>query len=206
MFYCPLRRSLRLIAIYAILCLSWVGFADWVAPKFIAAAYNERSLAILNSVFQGRRTLPVEHYLDRWSVIAVATLLAAVLHLVIVLFLCGIDRKHRIQFLDSARPYSHADARLAAFSAAFLALAVLSGPRGDYKAYLNEWMAVLGGGDPWELRASGFNAYGPLFNLLAPLVWVNPLANKLLFAFSYLVYVIWLIKVFAPRQGFVALS
>ena len=51
-----------------------------------------------------------------------------------------------------------------------------------------------------------FNAYGPLFNVLAPLVWVNPLANKLLFAFSYLVYVIWLIKDFAPRRGFVALS
>ena len=42
--------------------------------------------------------------------------------------------------------------------------------------------------------------------MLAPLVWVNPLANKLLFAFSYLVYVIWLIKDFAPRQGFVAVS
>ena len=51
-----------------------------------------------------------------------------------------------------------------------------------------------------------FNAYGPLFNVLAPLAWVNPLANKLLFAFSYLVFVIWLIKDFAPRQGFVALS
>ena len=51
-----------------------------------------------------------------------------------------------------------------------------------------------------------FNAYGPLFNALAPLVWVNPLANKLLFAFSYLAYVIWLIKDLAPRQGLVTLS
>ena len=50
------------------------------------------------------------------------------------------------------------------------------------------------------------NTYGPLFNVLAPLVWINPLANKLLFAFSYLVYVIWLIKDFAPRRGLVALS
>ena len=50
-----------------------------------------------------------------------------------------------------------------------------------------------------------FNAYGPLFNVLAPLVWVNPLANKLLFAFSYLVYVVWLIKDFAPRRGFYSL-
>jgi hypothetical protein len=45
-----------------------------------------------------------------------------------------------------------------------------------------------------------------LFNVLAPLAWINPLANKLLFAFSYLVYVIWLIKDLAPRREFVALS
>ena len=37
-------------------------------------------------------------------------------------------------------------------------------------------------------------------------MWVNPLANKLLFAFSYLAYVIWLIKDFAPHRGLVALS
>jgi hypothetical protein len=50
------------------------------------------------------------------------------------------------------------------------------------------------------------NAYGPLFNTLAPLVWINPLANKLLFAFLYLVYVIWLVKDFAPREGLVSRS
>jgi Glycosyltransferase family 87 len=42
--------------------------------------------------------------------------------------------------------------------------------------------------------------------VLAPLVWVNPLANKLLFAFSYLVYVIWLVKDFAARRGVVTFS
>jgi len=45
-----------------------------------------------------------------------------------------------------------------------------------------------------------------LFNALAPLVWLNPLTNKLLFALSYLVYVIWLIKDFALRRGFTTLS
>ena len=45
-----------------------------------------------------------------------------------------------------------------------------------------------------------------MFNLLAPLVWVNVLANKLLFSFSYLVYVVWLIKDFGPRRGFVVFS
>src|SRR5690348_2602418 len=80
------RLSLRLIAIYAIMCLFWVGFADWLAPNIISAAYDERNLSILNWVFQGR-SFPVEHYVDRWNVIAAAALLAAVLHLVIVLFI-----------------------------------------------------------------------------------------------------------------------
>ena len=131
MFHCPLRLSLRLIAIYAIMCLFWVGFADWVAPNIIDAAYDERNPWILNWDFRGY--IPVEHYYrDRWSVIAAGALLAAVLHLVIVLFICGIDRKHRVRFLDAARPRSHANAVLVIFSAAFLALAVLIGARGDY--------------------------------------------------------------------------
>ena len=89
-------------------------------------------------------------------------------------------------------------------------MTVLSWAQGDYKYfYLDEWMVVLGGHDPWLCgtpRNPTCNSYGPLFNALAPLVWVNPLANKLLFAFSYLAYVIWLIKDLAPRRGLVALS
>jgi Uncharacterised nucleotidyltransferase/Glycosyltransferase family 87 len=102
--------------------------------------------------------------------------------------------------------FAHCNVVLVTFSAAFLALAVLSGLLGDYRAYVMEWIAVLGGRDPWDLAAYPINAYGPLFNALALLVWVNPLANKLLFAFSYLVYVIWLVKVFAPRRGLDAFS
>src|SRR5215472_8641488 len=61
-----LRLSLRLITIYAIVCLFWVGFVDWVAPNIIAAAYDDRDLPILNWVFRDR-SLPVEHYIDRWN-------------------------------------------------------------------------------------------------------------------------------------------
>jgi hypothetical protein len=208
MFHCPLRLSLRLIAFYAIVCLLWIRFADWIAPNIIAAAYDERNLWITNWGFRGYQSFPV-HYRDRWSVIATAALLAAALHLVIVLFICGIDRKHRGRFPDATRPHSHANAALVVFSAAFLALTVFSGAHGDYNSYLDEWIVVLGGGDPWRgllFNVYPFNAYGPLFNVMAPLVWINPLTNKVLFAFCYLVYVIWLIKDFAPRQGFVALS
>ena len=108
----------------------------------------------------------------------------------------------------------------------FLAVTVLSWAsywaHGDYWGYLDEWMVVLGGRNPWLcLREvclnwpedpttlgsrTGFNPYGPLFNALAPLVWVNPLTNKLLFAFLYLAYVTWLIKDLAPRRGLITLS
>src|SRR5262249_25784365 len=137
---------------------------------------------------------------------ATAALLAAALHLVIVLFIWGIDRRHRVRFFDGARPYSYVNAVLFVFSVAFLALAVLSGVQGDYKDHLVEWMDVLRGSDPWEMRSTSYNAYGPLFNVLAPLTWINALANKLLFAFAYLVYVVWLTKVLAPRRGVNALS
>ena len=207
--------------IYAIVCLLWIGFADGIAPNIISAAYNERSLSVLNWFFKSHRSLPLEHYLDRWSVFAAAVLIAIVLHLAIVLFIGRIDRKHRLP--DTTRACSRINFILIAFSAAFFAVTVLSWAQGDYYYfYLDEWRVVLGGRDPWlcmreiclnwpenpttlESRTH-FNSYGPLFNALAPLVWVNPLANKLLFAFSYLAYVIWLIKDLAPRRGLVTLS
>ena len=97
MFHCPLRLCSRMR--FMRLCLYWVRFADRVASNIIATAYDQRSLSILNWVFQGRRSLPVEHYLDRCSTYAAAVLLAAVLHFVIVLFICGIfSRRKQLQF------------------------------------------------------------------------------------------------------------
>jgi Glycosyltransferase family 87 len=190
-----------LIATYAVLCLIWAWFSYGVVPNVITAAYNERSLTVLKWLLQGHESAPIEHYLDRWSDIATAVQIATILHLGIVLFIQTIDRKHRLLFLPRADQYTNIV--LIAFAAAFLALTILSGVHGDYTAYLLEWKVVLAGHIPWKSRP--INAYGPLFNVLAPLVWVNPLANKLLFAASYLVYVVWLIKDFAPRRALVAL-
>jgi hypothetical protein len=199
-----LGRLLFLIATYAALWLFWMGFANGVAPDIIAAAYDGRSLSVLNWVFQGHRSLPLEHYLESWSAIAAAVQIAMILHLVIVLLIKSIDRKNRFLLLKTAKAKLFTNFILIAFSAAFLALTALSWIHADYRAYLFEWMTVLAGRNPWLYRP--LNAYGPLFNTLAPLVWVNPLANKLLFAFSYLVYVVWLIKDFAPRQGLIVVS
>jgi hypothetical protein len=186
--------------IYAAVGLLWIGFAKWIAPDIIAAAYHERGLSVLNWAFQGHRSLPIEHYLDRWSMMAAAVQIAMSLHLMIVLFIRRTEYKYRIVLHKTLGADLRTNFVLNVFSAAFLALTVLSWIRGDYRDYLDEWVTVLAGRIPW---LNPLNAYGPLFNVLAPLVWVNPLANKLLFAFSYLVYVVWLIKDFAPRRGLV---
>jgi len=44
------------------------------------------------------------------------------------------------------------------------------------------------------------NAYGPLFNVLAGLAWLNPLAPKLLFAYGYVLFAIGLIEGFMARR------
>jgi hypothetical protein len=194
-------QAVPLIAIYTALCLIWAWFSYGVVPNVITAAYNERSLSVLKWLFRGHGPAPIEHYLDRWSEIATAVQIAMILHLGVVLFIQSIDRKHRLLFLPRADLYTNIV--LIAFAAAFLALTILSGVHGDYTAYLLEWKVILAGHIPWGSRP--INAYGPLFNVLAPLVWVNPLANKLLFAFSYLLYVVWLIKDFAPRRALIAL-
>src|SRR5262245_6728718 len=196
-----MARFLPLIAIYATFCMVWGAIAQWNAPTIIAAAYDGRIPLILNSGFQ--RSSRVEDYLDRWSDIAGAIQLAVILHLLIVLFIGAVDRKHRALALGTARVNSRINVILVVFSAAFLAVTILAGVRGDYGAYLLEWKNILGGRNPWH--GVPYNAYGPLFNVLAPLIWITPLANKLLFAFAYLVYLIWLIKDFGRGRGLVVL-
>ena len=144
---------------------------------------------------------------------ASAMALAVILHLVIVLLIAAIDSKKPGAPLEFAGSDSFVNVVLIVFSAAFLALTVLSGDQWDYPNFLGHWIDVLEGRDPWDYAhkldyTNNYDphAYGPLFNLLAPLVWLNPLANKLLFAFSYLVFVIWLIKDYGPRRGLVTFS
>src|SRR5262245_35899753 len=95
MFHRGLRQLLPLIAIYTALSLFWMGFANGVAPNIILAAYNERTLPILNWIFEGHRSLPVEHYLASWSAITGAVQIATILHLAIVILIINMDRQHR---------------------------------------------------------------------------------------------------------------
>lgn len=193
------RRPLTSLAIlaYAVLGACWAAFAWWAVPPVIEAAYQGRSLAVLNRVFQRASRHPLEHYLGLWSDLAGAVLIAGALHLAFVLIVVRLGR-------EKGPGEARANLVLILFGAAFLALTVLSGPRHDYVAYLQEWDVVLRGGDPWWIlpeRNAPLNAYGPLFNVLALLVWVNPLAPKLLFACGYILFVAWLLKNCATRGG-----
>ena len=201
-----ITSSLPVIAIYAAFCFVLAGFAHWILPPIIAAAYP-----ILNWGLHSGSSLPVDHYLDRWSVISRTLQLAAMLHLIIILFIRAIDSKRSSSPIEIERANSQINLVLIVFSAAFLTVSILSQARGDYNAYIREWTDLLGGFDPWtwiiDLTFTHYgNAYGPLFNVLAPLLWFTPLASKLLFSFTYIVYVIWLIKDFGADRGLVALS
>ena len=82
----------------------------------------------------------------------------------------------------------------------------LSGLCHDYYFYLQMWYEVREGHDPWFHRPRDrtgcvpLNAYGPLFNLLAGLSWVNPLAPKLLFAYAYVLFAVSQIKCFTASR------
>jgi hypothetical protein len=194
------------IAVYVFLGTAWAAFAHFIAPHIIVAAHANRSFSMLNRIFQGNRDLPVEHYLHSWNLFTGAIDIALVLHFVIVLFIASIDRRHKLRLRDAAKTNANTNIVLIAFSAVFLTTTAITGfSKGDYGDYDIEWTSILNGQNPWNLDDI-LNAYGPLFNVLAPMTWLNPLFNKLLFAFSYLVYVIWLIRVHGPRCSFDASS
>lgn len=190
------------IAVYVVLGVCWAVFAWRVVPPIIAAAHQGRSLAVLNRVFQRASRHPLEHYLGLWSALAGAVLIAGALHLAMVLVIVRLGR-------DRSPGATRVDLVLILFGAAFLALTVLSGPRHDYVADLQIWDVVLAGNDPWWIlpeRNAPLNAYGPLFNGLAVVAWVNPLAPKLLFAFGYILFVVWLLQDFATSRGLAGFS
>jgi hypothetical protein len=204
-----LGRARSIVVLYAALGAGWVGVSRGLVPPIIAGAFEGRSLSVLNRFFRGRTPHPVEHYLAIWNVFSEAVLIAGALHLAIVLVVGRLVRRHHAA---EARDVGGINVRsgrlLIAFAMAFLVVTVLSGPRHDYVADLEIWDAVLRGDDPWWLVAGGripLNAYGPLFNALAGLAWVNPMAPKLLFAFSYLAFVIWLVEDAGVRRGVVGL-
>lgn len=75
-------------------------------------------------------------------------------------------------------------------------LAIVTGFRHDYVAFTLQWGAILQGKDPWDLDDSiPVNAYGPLFNTIAFIFAIHPLAPKLLFNLAWFGSATYLAKV-----------
>jgi hypothetical protein len=182
--------------LYALTAAAWSLVASTLGPALIRAAYEGRSLPLLNRVFQRRIPHPVEHYLALWHSFWESVLLAWLFHLVVVLVVVATNR---------GRPGTRRlDGWLIGLALAFLMFTVASGPRQDYVAFLEIWAAVRDGRDPWwvhERWGYPLNAYGPLFNVLALPAMVNPLAPKLLFALAHCVFTVLLVKRGMARAG-----
>jgi glycosyl transferase family 87 len=201
------RRLHALVMLYVALALGWVAFARWIVPPLLI---EERPGRILAFVKRSIQNVPApfltRDILGCWREFSEAVLIALVLHLSIVLILRREDlRGAEGRASADARPGRHGRFVLLIVPLAFLAVTVLSGARHDYFLYLQMWYEVRLGHDPWftVFGINGempLNAYGPLFNLLAALSWVNPLAPKLLFAYGYILFVISQIKGFTASR------
>jgi hypothetical protein len=195
------RRMVGLLALHGTLIAGWLGLACWVAPPLIIAALEGRSIGILNRLMQGMGSgARAEPTLKAWRELSWAVAIAGLLHLSIVLLIDRLDhRRTKPAGAGSAALSRATNFALGLLALAFLAGTILKGTIQDYHFYLAMWREVRLGHDPWFLVVGVFgkyplNAYGPLFNVLAIPAWINPLLPKLLFAYSYLLLAVWLIK------------
>jgi hypothetical protein len=160
--------------------------ADWFLPDIIADAYAGKGPGRLVGFFATRRDRhSLDHYLTLWRNFRNAGLIAAAFYGIILIL------------IDWLIKHASMRAWMVSFAAVFLAMTVLWGPRQDYVAHLKIWDEVNVGHDPWWIQPESgivLNAYGPLFEALAPLAWLNPLGPKILFAFVYLIYAVWIMK------------
>ncbi len=160
--------------------------ADAVVPKVIADAYAGTGPSKLVRFFESRRGRhSLGHYLTLWSDFRNACLIAAGAYGVLLVIVQNLLHDARMR------------AGMVVFAAAFLAMTVLWGPRQDYVAHLKIWDEVNAGRDPWWIQPDSgivLNAYGPLFEMLAPIARFNPLGPKILFATSYLIYAVCVLR------------
>jgi hypothetical protein len=191
------------VALDAAFALGWAGFARWIVPPLLVAEHPGRLIQALKQYLMPPPVLFLNQDLfGRWREFSEAVLFAVALHLTIVVMLSRSDRRAAGEGLArDDRAAGRTNLALNLLAAAFLAVTVLSGTFQDYYFYLEMWYHVRHGQDPWFLvfgedGGAPLNAYGPLFNPLAGLAWINPLAPKLLFAFAYLLFATSAIKGF----------
>jgi hypothetical protein len=189
------------VTLYLALGLAWAAFARWVVPPMLAAEHPgpfaealKRFLHVPPVVFLCQ-DLP-----GRWREFSMAVGIAIALHLTIVLILGWRDRG-----TDVRGPSRRMNLAPGILAAAFLAVAALLPIRQDYYFYLHMWYQVRDWEDPWFLVSgqnglAPLNAYGPLFNPLAVLAWLNPVAPRLLFSYAYILFAIGMTHGFAAGR------
>jgi hypothetical protein len=201
------RRLYTLVALYAALTVGWSAFAACVVPPFLVADYPGSTVAAVKRyLHQCASPYLARDTVGRWREFAGAVLIAIVLHMTIVLILRWFDlRAAEGRSASDVRADHRTSILLSIISLVFLAVTIDWGPIHDYYFYLQMWYEVRQGHDPWFLVVGQngivpLNAYGPLFNLLAALMWIVPLAPKLLFAYAYILFSVWQIKSFTTSR------
>ena len=186
-----------MIAVYAALAVGWAALARWVVPPLLIEEDPGRIvLALQRYIRNPPAPFVTQDILGAWGEFSGAVLIALAIHLAIVVILRGSD--FGLMSVSGSRELPagrRVRLLLAGVSMVFLVVAVATGACQDYYFYLQMWSEVRLGRDPWFIVPGIFgmgplNAYGPLFNLMAGLAWVNPLAPKLLFAGSYLLFAV----------------
>jgi hypothetical protein len=202
------RRCLyTLVALYAALTVGWSAFAVWVVPPLLVADHpGSTVVAVKRYIHRFASLYLARDTVGRWREFAGAVLIAIVLHMTIVLILRWFDlRAAEGRSATDVRADHRTSLLLSIISLVFLAVTVDWGPIHDYYFYLQMWYEVRQGHDPWfvVIGRNGIvplNGYGPLFNLLAALTWIVPLAPKLLFAYAYILFSVWQIKSFTTSH------
>jgi hypothetical protein len=201
------RRLLACVAVYLALGLIWAGLARWIVPPMLVAEPPGRLAVALKAFLH---VPPVaflcQDPLGRWREVSGAALIALALHLTIVTILGWSDRVAAGgRSSREARGARRMNLTLGVFAAAFLTVAVISPMRQDYFFYLEIWHHVRQGQDPWFYvfgmdGKAPLNAYGPLFNPMAGLAWINPVAPRLLFTYAYILFAISMTQGFADGR------
>ena len=166
------------------LIVVWSMLAFWLMPELISESYHGNGPGPLNRFFAARSSKKsLDYYLNLWVSFRNSVYLGFISFFLILFCIHSKIRCKKTEVL------------LIITSAIFLALTILWGPRQDYVAHLKIWDMINSGNDPWWLQPDSgiiLNAYGPFFNLLALPAKINPLAPKLFFSTTYLIYCIFL--------------
>ncbi|MBI1324628.1 DUF2029 domain-containing protein [bacterium] len=181
-----LRSPVKVGVFAVIMVFSMLVAADLVVPGVIENAYGGNGPKKLNQFFETRRDRhSLGHYLLLWTNFRNACTIASAAFLAVLIIIDRCIECRRMRWF------------LVPFSAAFLGMTVLWGPRQDYVAHLKIWEETNAGRDPWWIQPDSgivLNAYGPLFEAFAPLVRINPLVPKILFATAFLIYAVFTSK------------